>query len=262
MKKILLYLFFMGFFHHSFSTCHEIMVSEKISNALIKLSPETPFIIFDLTLSSADLNDLKKLKINSTLEYNNYGDLESLQSGISDFLLSLGNSLEIANSVSKLITKIIIHSLIGSRRETAWIVLRAFTHTDEYDIPRWHTDGTFYTSMSMQYKIVMALKGPQTLFYPKALFETLSDQMQNEFHFLSDGKDGPKENRIAQAKILDASQIISSSLNQGALFLVGDNGALHSEPPINEERLFLSILPASKEEIYEWYRNCHSIENQ
>jgi hypothetical protein len=66
------------------------------------------------------------------------------------------------------------------------------------------------------------------------------------------------EGRKLLMDIIDASKIISAEFGQGAVFKVGDDyPAVHSEPPIHEERLFISILPGSKvkiQELYEkWY---------
>lgn len=267
-NKILLYLFFITFISYGFSNLElnhaanflclseaaykDTLLSEQVRDSLIKISPETPFVIFDLNLSQKNINTLKKLKVNSFSSYsnmNNNGDLniDNPHSEISQFLQGLGNSAELSNSASKIITKIIFQSLIGCKRERAHIQLISFSHTDAYDIPRWHRDG----SLDGGYKIVMALKGPQTLFYPQALFHP-SPEMQ-EFYFMGFNFIDWTKHRMALAKMLDMSQVISANHNQAVIFLMGDNGALHSEPPIHEDRLFLAIS-YDEEEIKELRR--------
>ena len=66
------------------------------------------------------------------------------------------------------------------------------------------------------------------------------------------------ENRETIANMLDISQSIAAGPGHGAIYIVGTKyAAVHSEPPIHEERLFLSIVPGSKSEIQELYNNWH-----
>jgi hypothetical protein len=60
--------------------------------------------------------------------------------------------------------------------------------------------------------------------------------------------------RILFAKAFEKIKVIQTKNNEGCIFYNvpdGDGGALHSEPKINEPRLFISILPSSKENIEE-----------
>lgn len=236
----------------------DTLLSEQIQRSVSKLSADTPFIIFDLMLSEDEVDCFKKLKIGSSICYNNYGDLVNLECGTKSFLQSLDNENEISELAARVITKMVIQSLIGCGQESAWVTLRASTNTDahvdadKFDIPRWHRDGIFYSSSNLKYKIVTALKGAQTLLYPQDSFNNLSSTMQERFRLLSEGEE-TKDSREARAKMLDMSKVISAKPHCATIFVVGaDNAALHSEPPIREDRLFLSILPGSNEQILEW----------
>lgn len=67
------------------------------------------------------------------------------------------------------------------------------------------------------------------------------------------------ENRETIANMLNRSQSISALPMQGTIYIVGTNSsAVHSEPPIHEERLFLSIVPGNKSEIQELYNNWYT----
>ena len=80
-----------------------------------------------------------------------------------------------------------------------------------------------------------ALKGKQTLFY------AVSQDVRKEF-------DLHRDNRAFLSNLLNAAQAESTPKGYGAFFLVGDDesAAIHSEPPIHEERLFISVLPGRR----------------
>lgn len=85
-------------------------------------------------------------------------------------------------------------------------------------------------------------------------FETLQRQ----------GTEQNNYNRQAIATLLGKSKKLISIAypHQGVVFIVGsDHAAVHSEPPIKEERLFLSVLPGTKEQIKEWESSQSSQEN-
>lgn len=249
--------------------CPNTLLSEQVRRSLTELTPDIPFVIFDLALPQEDIDCFKKLKIKSTItydSYDNYGDLAKLECGLKVFLQSLSNENEILEKASKLIMKIVTQTLIGCEQESAWVSLRASTKTDEFDLPRWHTDGYFYNPFfaeqnKEQYKIVLALKGPGTLLYPQVLFNNLPSTIQKDFHLLSMSEEAfTKDNRMALAKMLDMSNAVSAKLNYATIFIVGaDYAAIHSEPLTHEDRFFLSILPGSKEQILELYNVWHPV---
>lgn len=211
------------------------------------------FAFYDLHLSPDEQRALQQVKISSTEQYNNFGHLDTLQFEVKTFISSLGKGNEtLAASVSVLIARLVQDVLRASGRETAWVCIRAFTPTDEYDTPRWHTDGYYYAPYEGEScKFALALKGPGTLFYQ----ETPEGRMQ--FKVLQqNGREDDHYNRQPLADLLSQHPERSASpgLLQGAVFIVGSEGraAIHSEPPIPEERLFLSILPGTPEQIKEW----------
>jgi hypothetical protein len=114
---------------------------------------------------------------------------------------------------------------------------------DIFDLPRWHFD---YISNGVLCKFVMALKGPQTLYVK------LSQRKRNEIiKILGEYKD-MEDLKIIRGKIANLVKLCISK-NQcflydgkeytGVIHKLGDftSAALHSEPPIHSERLFLSI---------------------
>lgn len=183
---------------------------------------------------------------------------------VKEFLAGLGNNVETSVQVSAIIEKCVKASLAASGKEAAWVTLRASVPNKEFDSPRWHTDGYFYAPyQGQQYKIAMVLKGPQTLFYPLAdkdrkWFDAVQRSTQPIYH-----KDGSIDKeatfqamvkpRQLLADSLDKKNIVSGAFGQGVIFAVGSDDvvAVHSEPPIQEERLFLSIVPGSPLQIQE-----------
>ena len=70
-----------------------------------------------------------------------------------------------------------------------------------------------------------------------------------------DFKNRNREIELQNRKILDEKLLKYKTVHptqyQGVIFKVGRNGAVHSEPDMNSNRLFLSIVPGSKDEILE-----------
>jgi hypothetical protein len=69
-------------------------------------------------------------------------------------------------------------------------------------------------------------------------------------------------NRNFLIELIDSNAIESPKKGQGVLFIVADKeiGAVHSEPKINNNRLFFSVLVGSEPEIHELYSNWHAPE--
>ncbi len=224
----------------------------RIQATLKMLSPNSPFVYYDLQLSERERSALKNLKINTTDDYNNYGNLDELESEVRDFLKTLGKGNDTSTQdVSQLITRLVKEVLQGCGQETAWVAVRSFTPASAYDLPRWHTDGYYYAPHEGNpYKFAITLKGPPTLFY-----QLPADKREGFYALQRKGNEQNEYNRQALTLMLNAAKeaISIGQPYQGAVFIVGSNhAAVHSEPPIKEERLFLSILPGSKKQIKEW----------
>lgn len=232
----------------------DVLLVDEIRNSIYQMSPQRPFVTFDMKLTCDDINCLNNLRIDIYDEYDNYGNLDSFNDALNTFLKSLGNEIEASNTATSLILNLVNQVLVASGKETAWITLRASPKSTAFDIPRWHTDGYFYNldveERDEQYKVIIVLKGPQTLFYD------LPSDMREMFNVLC-----LRDDRDALAQMLDITQSTSAQLYHGAIFIVGaDYSAVHSEPAIHEDRLFLSILPGSKKQIEELYNRWHPAE--
>jgi hypothetical protein len=88
------------------------------------------------------------------------------------------------------------------------------------------------------------------------LFHTLPSELREPFETLLKAGTGENNyNRQALADFLGKypQGNVTAEPLQGAVFIVGsERAAIHSEPPINEERLFLSVLPGTPDQIKQW----------
>lgn len=202
----------------------------------------------DLELTDVELELFDRLKIENTKQYDRFGNIELMKEEIPQFLREIGNRDErLIGEITDVICKVASNVTRAFEKETSWICVRAFTPTNEYDIPRWHTDGNYYAPFyGVQYKFAATFKGSQTLFYPmskdmrKVYFENHNDR-----EFLS--------------KFFEIKDAESVQNGYGAFFIVGNRefGALHSEPKIDTPRLFISVVPGHECEIEELNKKWH-----
>ena len=98
-----------------------------------------------------------------------------------------------------------------------------------------------------QRKIVISLKGAPTLFnaMPPELHSAFTSLMRSF-------KEDTIENRKKIAEIVDNIHTTQAKPLQGSVFIVGsERAAIHSEPSIQEDRLFISVLPGTIAQITE-----------
>lgn len=221
-----------------FSLHKKVNANESVSFDRTQLGPQQPFIHFDLELTEEEQQSLQQLKIDSVSHYENYGDLEILLTELQNFILSLSvTNLTISLTVAKLATRIIHNVLAFTGQETAWITMRAFTPVLTFKEPRWHADRYDYPPTGEQLKAAITLKGPSTL------FSDLTPQQRQNF-------DSIKHDREMLIKSLPKTSIVSAKPGEGTIFTIGaPHAPFHSEPDTNSDRLFLVLVPGSKEQI-------------
>jgi len=233
------------------SPLEEIM-RQKINT----LGSGNSFTYVDLELTSNEIDLLEKLKFQEDMgdHYGRFGNLHLIRDELPEFLRRIGNDdEEVIQAVADIINRTVQNVVKASNKNSAWVTVRAFTPDDEYDIPRWHIDGQYYGLMSpypypdLVFKFAAVLKGPSTLLY------NLPDDMREIFNSHWD-------DRLFLSELLDLNQAESPAKGQGVFFIVSDKeiGAVHSEPKIDENRLFFSILIGDESEINELYESWHS----
>lgn len=244
--------------------------STKIKKYLSSTNKD--FKMFKIKLSESEQKTISNLDITSSNTLNYCGNLKLLD--FNNFFKTIGkNNFQTCKSVEQIVTKITKKVLAGFACEHFWISIRASKPNNFFDIPRWHYDGAYFSQVNSQAKFAMVLKGPGTLVIKKSskvekAYEKIKIQHTKEVNEQFE-KQNPKtpneesqilmkldnEYRPIYAKAMSKFKIKQLENNKGLVFWGGRDSrfsALHSEPKIDEPRLFISILPSTKENIIEW----------
>lgn len=222
------------------------------------------FISVDLKLSDIEKDILREIKIEKELaQFNYYGPLgPDLEKNLETYFKEMGdNQAGDISVISKKVAQLAEGMVEGFDKEAAWVMVRVSLPNDEFEIPRPHPDGRYFKSLEKVYKLVATLKGAHTLFAKKADEEKWNQLMveHNENYNKNEGNEEEfkKEDlriRKELMKVVEPMNIVKDG--QGVVYLVGNKDAvIHSEPHITEPRIFLAVLPGSKEEIKEWKGN-------
>ncbi|MCE5315905.1 MAG: hypothetical protein LLG04_00900 [Parachlamydia sp.] len=224
------------------SGAHQVVDSMMSQIDHLRHHPEESFASVDLRFSQHEMRMIDQLKVETTEQYNRFGNLQQLKDELPQFLRSIGNDdIEVIQVISNLIARISDYTVKASGKETAWVAVRAFTPSSVFDIPRWHRDGHFFSAHSgFAYKFAATLKGNATLFY------RLPPDLQEAFAAYED-------DRTALAQLLSVEASETAPKGYGAFFIVGepDTAAVHSEPKMDQSRLFFSVMVGSEAEIQE-----------
>jgi hypothetical protein len=146
----------------------------------------------------------------------------------------------------------------GFRKDASWVTVRISLPTSAFDIPRWHPDGGYFRTEVKTYKLVATLRGDQTLFGKVADQEAYRQLEEAERENRTRNQDDPDALEAEDMRIRKELAHIIEPINaphtgEATVYLVGDEDAvIHSEPPIREPRIFVSVLPGSREQIGEW----------
>lgn len=209
--------------------------------------------IFDIKYTKKELDYINNLEITNSNNFDYFGDINNII-----FPNIFNNQTLFNNIVLKLIRKI----SKSYNTNFFWLSIRISLPNTNFNIPRWHIDGTFFNSNRIQSKFITVLKGPGTLFIKKSknTHEIYNQTILNKYKEIQ--KDKKYVNEIYKKDIEEKYRKILANKfknikykqlknDQGLIFLVGKDGLLHSEPKIDESRIFISILPGSQEEIQE-----------
>lgn len=250
-------------------------LSEELSTKIALLSQEKPFINFSLGLTAEEKNLLSLLEITKTTSYDYYGAFPE-KKDISSFIQSLGNNKDISSSVATIISQKIQDIKEAFNAEAVWVTIRSSHAVDDYSTPRWHTDGYMYSPMTeLQYKTAFVLKGASTLFCHlsdegRIKFNVIQDELgQIVGQYIKEGQ--PKDELyvimakyqyqlaklIQEYKDKQQASIEQGSINYGSIFVLGDknSAAIHSEPHVDSDRLFISVVAGTKDQIQENHDN-------
>ncbi|KAF3937319.1 hypothetical protein ABW19_dt0202632 [Dactylella cylindrospora] len=150
-----------------------------------------------------------------------------------------------------------------------WLTIRATKPNDDFNMPRWHTDDDFFNGKDgdrksrTQWKLCGTLVGPGTLFMDNgpaartAQKATKLEAVKRGEHICTSviclGCASVAEwVRERLAETFKDSSVSQASTNECCFFKVGaKEGAVHSEPPLKCDRIFINIVPGKEEELRE-----------
>jgi hypothetical protein len=229
-------------------------------------NPKRTFKIFKLN-NKIIKKHINNININISNNFNFYGNPLILNNQIeNNKLISYFKNLDINNNLDDciIIAKYIIDLTIeicNNVKNNCWLTIRATVKNNMFDIPRWHYDGNFYkTDNYLTYKFVTVLRGPGTLLGDlrkkdriemREKYYDILDKYNNNDIKINDNIDLIIRKKIE--KLLKNKKIRQIKNNEGCCFITTCKDetlrAFHSEPKMIENRIFLSILPGTKDEI-------------
>ena len=235
--------------------------SKKIKKYLDIGNPE--FKLFSMNYTDSEKDVIKNFILESPENFRYYGSIERINYSLEKFLSSIGpNTIRNIKKMAKLVVNIIKKVLKGYNMSHFWVAIRVTEPNNQFIIPRWHKDGNYFASKSITAKFITVLRGPGTLLIRsnKKVNDIYNKISEKEINEISPTSTFEEEKKIARkyrhilAKKLANEKIIQVKNSQGLVFLAGspmDNAALHSEPNMDQKRMFISIVPGSKKNIEE-----------
>ena len=220
-------------------------------------STKFDYKIFSIKYNKIMKEVINRLDIKNDSVFKHFGAIKEMQN-LNLFLSELGdNTPNDIKQTEKIIISIIKKVLKGYKKTHFWIDIRVTLPNSNYDIPRWHKDGTFFSTETHSSKFVTVLKGPGTLLIKGT---KKINQIYNEI-LIEKRKEYNKNQQLIENKYrpiiatkLTNEKIVKLKNTQGVIFFAGnpnDIAALHSEPPNDAPRLFISILPSTETNIKE-----------
>jgi len=150
-----------------------------------------------------------------------------------------------------------------------WLTIRASRPTSEFDEPRWHTDDHFFNpaqsdTASGLWKLCTTLLGPGTLFAAdghrarrclRGIKDTAKKRQGQHLclaiRCAACGKTSD-EIRAEMARVVRETRMVVAqpAAGEAVFFRVGGmEGAVHSEPKIDCDRVFVNLVPGTEEDL-------------
>lgn len=220
------------------------------------LLEERRILAIDLQLTTEEKTLLEGLDINVEGSDGNFlywGSVNNkdFSSNLKSYLATLGeNDEKTVDTLFNLIVCIAKNITRYFDTEFAWIETKTFFANDTFITPRWHVDNKFFKPHTA-HKFVWAAKGAQTRFG----ITTNTEEFNRLTTLEIEAGHGTEKNIWARKEINNIVQEVSMPLEGNAALYQsgGKDPFVHSEPHMSDNRLFIAIIPGSKEEILEWY---------
>lgn len=245
-------------------------LSEKQEDPKDKIETlkEKGIVSFDVELTHEERDSIEKIEIKNELpQFNYYGPAnESLVQELTTHLNQLeGNTEEVISRISRLVAKVAEGMQKDFNQEAAWVMVRVTIPNNEFDIPRWHQDGAYLRSKEGRfqsgYKLVFTVKGAPTRFAEitdAERYRQLDEESttNHRLHYDSNQKKYNEEDLRIRNKPdweIAVKETGPISKVQAVIYFVGHKDAkVHSEPPMETPRIFMSVVTGSLEQIEEF----------
>jgi hypothetical protein len=233
----------------------------KISTKDIKdylKSKKYQYKIFKIQYTEPEKKSIFEFSIDKYNYFNYYGDYKNMH-GLNNFLKSVGeNTIYNINKLEQIINKMIQTITKAYELEYYILMIRITLPNNNFDLVRWHKDYGYGGESS---KFCFVMKGPGTLLlkstkevndiYHKIFDKQIKERRAKKMSY-KEQNDQNENYKLVYAKALKKFKIQQINNNEGVILYAGDrekniNGALHSEPKMNTNRIFISIMPQTKE---------------
>lgn len=205
-----------------------MMKGEKLDNkrSLMDQLRKEGIVAYDVQCTAEEHSAVESMHIEHEPEHFDYygSSASELKYSIEQHLQQIGsNAPEILLPIAHFAARIVEEMKVNLQQTSAWVTIRTFLPTTDFDIPRWHSDGHYLKNgqeefVSEEYKLVFAIKGAPTRF-----------------------------------------QDFEAKKGEATMYRVGEQGKnVHSEPQITEPRIFMSVITGSSEQIEELQRRFES----
>lgn len=217
--------------------------NQRMVSVDLQLSPEEKKVLQDLKVGVEGV-------IGNFLYWGSVNN-ETLPLNLRSYIGTIGENDDItADVISKLIIRIAKHVTQYFNTEFAWIEIKTFLENDTFIIPRWHIDDKFFKPHTA-HKLVWAIKGSQTRF---GITENPMEFSRLTALEIQAGHGTDENIRIRKELGQIVNEVKISEKEAAVLYRsAGENPVVHSEPHMSENRLFLGVVPGTREEISEWY---------
>lgn len=262
------------------------MDPQYFQHKLSLLSPTKSYVAIDLNITQDErkvIDDFIIDKNKNIMVYtihDNYKD--TIKTSLQQFTK---NNTDTINNMYKLIIRIIQDVIRAYGKEAAGVIIRITLPNNLFDKPRWHCDGRYFDTLEtgLLSKFVIALKGPTTLICVcdqdtrKKWRELLNNLprpaiINDDNKLIGFNKDIELENNkkiyefFHEAKRNNKAEFkqVKENSGCGVVFIVANDEyeAIHSEPPLTTDRIFISMVPGTKENIQEWYDRWYAFEQR
>ena len=243
----------------------ESVVEEK---SLFEALKQNGIVSFDVGLTETEVRSVKEVSIEHWLsDFNHYGVIDkTLEHKLEAHFGRLeGNIEETIKTIARFVTRITEKMRADFKQDAVWLTVRTSLPNTEFHIPRWHQDGDFLSDqngnpLSEEYKLVFTLKGAQTRFAEIINTERFEHYQTEEDANNTDLQNSTIDPVLYQEKELALRKNLMNTVQetfpaqdgQATIYRVGGNqGKVHSEPEINESRIFMSVIVGSAVQITE-----------